>query len=182
VYTGRFYDGIRTPEPLLRALATLARRRPLASELCLTLVGTPVGAHQRLARSLRLEHVVEFTGRLSFAESARVAADADVLLLIDAPSDDSLFLPSKLVDYLPMGKPILGLTPVHGASADLLRSLDYPIVSPDDEPSIVAAIESLIVAKRQERLGVSARHAAVAQAYDIRRTTEAFAAILHRCA
>jgi glycosyltransferase involved in cell wall biosynthesis len=182
VYTGRFYDGIRTPESLLRALATLARRRPLESELSLTLVGTPVGAHQRLASSLRLEHVVEFTGRLSFAESARIAAGADVLLLIDAPSDDSLFLPSKLVDYLPLCKPILGLTPVHGASADLLRSLEYPIVSPDDEPSIVAAIESLIVAKSQGRLGVSGRHAEVAQAYDIRRTTEAFAAILHQCA
>ena len=182
VYTGRFYDGIRTPESLLRALATLARRRPLKSELSLTLVGTPVGAHQRLASSLRLEHVVEFTGRLSFAESARIAAGADVLLLIDAPSDDSLFLPSKLVDYLPMCKPILGLTPVHGASADLLRSLGYPIVPPDDEPSIIDAIESLIVAKRQGRLGASARHREVAQAYDIRRTTEAFAAILNQCA
>jgi len=182
VYTGRFYEGIRTPESLLRALATLARRRSLETELSLTLVGTPVAAHQRLAKSLQLEHVVQFAGRRSFADSARIAAGADVLLLIDAPSDDSLFLPSKLVDYLPMCKPILGLTPIHGASADLLRSLEFPIVPPDDEPAIVAAIESLIVAKSQGRLGVSARHAEVAQAYHIRRTTDAFAAILQQCA
>ncbi len=183
VYTGRFYDGIRTPESLLRALATLAGRRPLESELHLTLVGTPLGSQQRLARDLQLDRVVEFTGRLSFAESARIAAGADVLLLIDAPSDDSLFLPSKLVDYLPMCKPILALTPVNGASADLMRSLGYPIVPPDDEAAIVEAIEALDSWRKGR--GVSAylaQHADVSQRYDIRRTTEAFAAILVQCA
>jgi glycosyltransferase involved in cell wall biosynthesis len=182
VYTGRFYDGIRTPESLFRALATLASQRPIERELRLTLVGPPIGAHQRLARSLRLDGVVEFTGRLSFAESARIAAAADVLLLIDAPADENLFLPSKLVDYLPMGKPILGLTPPSGASADLIRSLGYPIVSPEDEPSMADAIESLILAKGEGRLAVSAHHADVAREYDIRRTTAAFAAILVQCA
>ena len=46
-------------------------------------------------------------GGCPFAESARRAAAADVLLVIDAPADESLFLPSKLIDYLPAGKPIL---------------------------------------------------------------------------
>jgi glycosyltransferase involved in cell wall biosynthesis len=182
VYTGRFYNGIRTPESLLSALATLARRRQLASELTLTFVGTPVKAYQRLASRLGLDDIVEFTGHVSFAESARRAAAADVLLLIDAPSDESLFLPSKLVDYLPMQKPILGLTPVSGASADLIRSLGYPIVAPDDEASIARAIETLIVAKRDGRLAVSACHAEVAGQYDIGRTTEAFSRILDQCA
>src|SRR5262245_46220657 len=52
VHTGRFYQGIRTPEPLLHALASLARRRPLATQLHVALVGTPLPAHQRLAASL----------------------------------------------------------------------------------------------------------------------------------
>jgi glycosyltransferase involved in cell wall biosynthesis len=182
VYTGRFYDGIRTPESLLRALATLARRRPIGRELHVTFVGPPVAAHQRLAIRLGLDGVVEFSGRLSFVESAHASASADVLLVIDAPSGDSLFLPSKLVDYLPMRKPICGLTPVRGASADLLRALGYPVVPPDDEPSIAETIESLIIAKAEGRLGVSARHADVARQYDIRRTTEAFSEILALCA
>ena len=46
-----------------------------------------------------------------------------MLLVIDAPADESLFLPSKLIDYLPARKPILGLTPARGASADLIRAL-----------------------------------------------------------
>ena len=119
VHTGRFYEGIRTPEPLLRALARLAARRPLARELRLVFVGTDVPAYRRLTRALGLDDVVEFCGRRSFADSARYAAAADVLLVIDAPADENLFLPSKLIDYLPLEKPILALTPARGATADL---------------------------------------------------------------
>src|SRR5262249_54611748 len=103
-------------------------------------------------------------------ESARIAAAADVLLVIDAPSGESLFLPSKLVDYLPMNKPILGITPTSGASADLIRSLGYPIVAPDDEAGIAKAIESLLAEKEAGRLGPSACHRSVASVYDIRCT------------
>jgi glycosyltransferase involved in cell wall biosynthesis len=180
VYTGRFYDGIRTPEPLLRALALIATRRPIACELHVAFVGTPVPSHRRLATTLGLGDVVEFAGRVSFAESARRAAHADVLLVIDAPSDESLFLPSKLVDYLPLDKPILALTPSRGASADLIRRLGYPVVPPDDVVAIASAIEVLVAAKRQRRLGIAEHHRSVAQQYDIRRTAGAFAGILER--
>jgi glycosyltransferase involved in cell wall biosynthesis len=182
VYTGRFYAGIRTPEPLLRSLAALMKRRPLARDLRVTFVGTPVPAHERLAERLGLSGLVEFTGRVPFAESARIAASGDVLLVIDAPADDSLFLPSKLIDYLPLGKPILGLTPRAGATADVLRRLDQPIVAPDDEAGIALAIEMLIARKRRGELAVPPSFDAAAAQYDIRATTRAFADILGRCA
>lgn len=182
VYTGRFYEGIRTPEPFLRAVATLAQRRPLAPDLRVTLVGTPVPAHARLAKRLGLDGLVAFTGRVPFAESARIAASADVLLVVDAPADESLFLPSKLIDYLPLGKPILGLTPRDGATADVLGALGQPFVDPEDQPAIASAIETLIDRKRQGRLGVPASYHTIAAQYDIRTTTRAFAGILERCA
>jgi glycosyltransferase involved in cell wall biosynthesis len=181
VYTGRFYDAVRTPEPLLRALAALARRRPLARELYVSFVGTPVASHRQLTSALVLDDVVEFTGRVAYAESSRLASAADVLLVIDAPADESLFLPSKLIDYLPAGKPILALTPLRGASADLIRALGYPVIAPDDESGIATAVEALIVAKQEGRLTTSATHSEVAQQYDIRRTAGAFAEILARC-
>jgi glycosyltransferase involved in cell wall biosynthesis len=181
VHTGRFYEGMRTPEPLLRALARLAATRPLARELRLVLVGTGVPAHRRLATTLGLDEIVEFCGRVSFADSERRAEAADVLLVIDAPADENLFLPSKVIDYLPARKPILALTPLRGATADLMRSLGYPIIPPGDEEAIAAAIDALLLTHRQGRLDVSDQHAAVAQQYDIRRTTAAFAEVLERC-
>jgi glycosyltransferase involved in cell wall biosynthesis len=181
VYTGRFYEGIRTPEPLLRALARLAENRPIARELRVAFVGTVVPAHRQLAHVLGLDDLVEFSGRLSFADSASRAAAADVLLVIDAPEGENLFLSSKLIEYLPAGKPILALTPLLGATADLIRSLGYPVIPPDDEAGIALAIDALLDAKGEGRLHVSEKHAAVAQEYDIRRTTAAFAEILARC-
>lgn len=181
VYTGRFYEGIRTPEPLLRALSRLAEQRPLARQLRVEFVGTVVPAYRRLASVLGLDEIVQFSGRLSYADSARRAAAADVLLVIDAPADDNLFLPSKLIDYLPAGRPILALTPTRGATADLIRSLGYPVIPPDDEQAIASAIDTLLTTYRQGRLHVSAQHDAVARQYDIRRTTAAFAQVLERC-
>jgi hypothetical protein len=104
-----------------------------------------------------------------------------VLLVIDAPADDSLFLPSKLIDYLPLRRPILGLTPPRGASADLIRRLGYPVVAPDDETAIAGQIEALLDLKQAGRLGASPVHDTVASEYDIRDTTRAFADILARC-
>lgn len=182
VYTGRFYDGIRTPDGLLHALALLAQKRSLARELLVTFVGDAIPAHRHLASRLGLSEVVEFTGRLPYAESTRRAAAADVLLLIDAPADDSLFLPSKLVDYLPLGKPILALTPSQGAAADLVRALGYGVVPPDDASAIAVAIESLIVRHQRGGVSMSPTHVAASQVYDIRRTAQQFADILARCA
>lgn len=181
VYTGRFYGETRTPAPLLRALARLTSRRPLSDELRVTLVGTIVPAHQRLAASLGLDGMVEFTGRVSFEESERLAAAADVLLVIDAPSSDSLFLPSKLVEYLPLRRFILGLTPVHGASADLLAAMGYPVVPPDDEAAIERAVDELLQQHARGGIGPSARHDAVSSQYDIRQTARAFADVLDGC-
>jgi glycosyltransferase involved in cell wall biosynthesis len=182
VYTGRFYEGLRSPASLLRAVAALGRRRSLGDQLRLVFVGTPVPSDERLAERLGLASVVSFMGRQPFAESTRAAMEADVLVVIDAPAAESLFLPSKLIEYLPLRKPILGLTPSRGPSADLIRALGYPVVDPDDEGAIERALENLLDAKRSGLLGPSADHDAVAAEYDVRRTTAAFAEILERCA
>jgi glycosyltransferase involved in cell wall biosynthesis len=182
VYTGRFYERLRTPEGLLRALASLARRRPIAEDVHVTFVGTPVPAYVRFADRLGLSGVVEFTGRVSFAESERLAAGADVLLVVDAPADDNLFLPSKLIDYLPLAKPIIGLTPFAGATADVLRALGQPIVPPNDDAAIAAAIEKLIDLKRAGLLSVPASYSATASRYDVRTTARSFADVLEGCA
>ena len=145
------------------------------------LVGTIVPAYVDLARALALEDVVEFTGRVPHDESAALAAGADVLLVIDAPSDNSLFLPSKLIEYLPLHKPILGLTPAPGATADVLNELAYPMAPPDDERAIQSALEGMLERAATGRLAPSAQHDAVARRYDIACTARAFHDVLMQC-
>jgi len=179
VYTGRFYDGLRTPESLLRALAQLNGEQPLADVLDVTFVGPHVTGFAGAAAALGLDRFIRFHDRVSAAEARAMAADADVLLVIDAPTaGPSPFLPSKLVDYLPLRKPILGVTPADGASAHLLARLGCPSAPPDDEAAMRHAIAGLVRQWRDGSLGVEAQFDRVAAEYDIRRTAAVFNDVL----
>ena len=180
VYTGRFYDGIRTPESFLRALAEADRSSSLAGRVDVEFVGARMDRYEALARELGLAGIVRFTGRMSPDRARDCAARADVLLVIDAPSIDgpSLFLPSKMIDYLPLGKPILAITPREGPVSDIIRELGYVAVDPADRGELVVALRSLVEAHERGTLSLSASHLAVARSYDIRETTAAFERVL----
>lgn len=179
IYTGRFYDGLRTPDAFLDAMAQVNKRVPLRGRLEVQFIGSGMSAHAARASALGLGHSVVFTGRVAPLHAQERASGADVLLIIDAPSDHgpSLFLPSKLIDYLPLRKPILGITPLQGPSGDLLRELGYPVVDPHDVAGIARLLQDL-VEHTGRRPGPSARHDAVSRRYDLRETTRLFAAVL----
>lgn len=172
VYTGRFYRDRRTPLALFRGLALLQEQAPLAGRLELVLMGPMVSEFRAAAAALGVEPLVRFEPRRPREDAARAAAAADVLLVIDAPSaGTSVFLPSKLIDYLAFRKPILGLTPADGASARLLARLECPVVAPDDPQAIAAALSALLARRQSGALSVSAAFDAVASEFEIRRTT-----------
>ena len=181
VYTGRFYRGVRTPLALFEALATLNRQSPLAGQLELSLTGPDVGDYAAEAVRLGLGRVVKLHGKVSPSMAADAAAAADALLVIDAPSDGaSVFLPSKLVDYLAFRKPILGLTPARGATASLLNRLHFPVVQPDDVPAIASAVQALLRQFRQGTLAVDDAFDSVASDYDISNTARLLSDVLAR--
>ncbi len=172
VYTGSFYPGKRTPVSLLAGLQLLNQNRPLAGRLEVALVGPNSELYRPAVQAMGLGEVVRCSGPVSYMESLQDAARADVLLLIDKASDGpSLFLPSKLVDYLAFGKPILGLTPLAGASADLLRRLDCPMAPPDYPAAIAEAVAGLLDKWEAGGLAVSPNFTKVAWEYDSRQTT-----------
>ena len=179
VYTGRFYEGVRTPLSLIAAVDALHRERPLTGRLAIEFVGSGMDAFARVADVSGLRDIVRFSGRRSPDEARASAAHGDVLLLIDAPSNGpSLFLPSKLIDYLPLRRPIFGITPVEGPSAELLRRFGYPVVAPDDEPGIKRVLAELIDLKASGRLAASANHDVVASPYSIADTSRQFDGLL----
>jgi glycosyltransferase involved in cell wall biosynthesis len=181
LYTGRFYRDVRTPIALFGALARLQRERPLHDRIMVRLMGPHVEEYAADARRLGVDDVVRFESRQPARAAMEAAAAADVLLVIDAPSDGpSAFLPSKLVDYLMFRKPILALTPAQGASADLVSRVGGTIAPPGDEAAIASALSGLIECAAAGRLSVADRFDAVAAEYDIRCTTEQLHAALQR--
>jgi hypothetical protein len=167
VYTGGFY-GHRSPEPLLRAAAEVGKNDAYRNSFRIRFIGNIPATYQKIAQKLGLNNC-NFEGAATHEVSQKACQNADVLVVIDAPSNsESVFLPSKLVDYLAFSKPILGITPAIGASADLLQRLGFSPIDPTDIHGIAGQIRSLVDAKKEQKLAVSSDYTGVASQYHIK--------------
>lgn len=178
-HAGSFYLGMREPYTLIAAVARLHREAALDGRLRLVFVGPTLPRYVRAATDASLGSIVTWTGPVSWSESQRHVEASDALVVIDAQSDGpSVFLPSKLVDYLSARKPILGLTPEQGATASMLRRLGCPIVEPDDVTGAAAAIRELLRARERGPLKLPEAYERVAGEYEIRAVTRSLDQIL----
>ena len=143
VYTGNFY-GKRNPLPFLSALGKIRRERPQFVLPNIRFVGHSESEYAARAHKLGIKDLVEFVPNVGYLDALNAAANADVLLSLDADTENSVFFPSKLVDYLMFGKPILAVTPPNGATADILRPLGHFSVAPSDVDAIAKAIIAML--------------------------------------
>jgi hypothetical protein len=105
-------------------------------------------------------------------------ASADGLLVIDAPAEESVFLPSKLIDYIGAGRPILGLTPP-GTSRNLINQLGGWVARPEDIEGMAAIIKAFLAFLRQKGNQDEAWGSAVIRSqYETRRVAREFETIL----
>jgi hypothetical protein len=63
---------------------------------------------------------VVMTGGLSYLKTLERLAQSDVLVVVEAACEEGIFLPSKVVDYAQVGRPILALSPRCGTIVDLI--------------------------------------------------------------
>lgn len=146
VQTGHFY-GPRTPLPLLEALTLLKSEMILADCFEFVFYGGMQEEYRRYIKTNGLADVVKLQGTVPYMESLRAMKDADYLLLIDAPLSapgESVFLPSKLIDYLGSHKPIVGITPLQGASARVLSETGNLVCDIADVPAIAKALAGIV--------------------------------------
>jgi glycosyltransferase involved in cell wall biosynthesis len=146
LHTGHFY-GPRSPAPLLRALHRLHQRRDLTGQLRINSYGSfPAADREALARD-GLGDIVQIHDVVPYLDSLALMQRHDLLLIIDAKltqTSESVFLPSKLVDYLGSGKPLLAVTPSRGTSARVVREVGGVVCDVADEAEIEAALERLL--------------------------------------
>jgi len=179
-YLGNFYAD-RTPFPLLDALAGIHRQSPeLLSDVRFELIGAMPDRMRN--RALRIDlppGLVELLPSVSYRNSLRLAAEADLLLVIDAPADLSVFLPSKLIDYVGAGVPIYGIVP-SGSSHELIRRLGGRVADPRNASAVSAGlIESLDECRRRRTESVAAwGEESVRKEYEIQRVVPQFVKIV----
>ena len=117
-YAGNFY-GKRSPEALFRVLED--RAEAIRGRLRVRFVGKMSSTFAE--RGKALFPLVEVLGIKSYQETNQILRASQGLLLMDAPLEKSVFLPSKLVDYLALGKPLVAITPRQGAAWQALEKL-----------------------------------------------------------
>jgi glycosyltransferase involved in cell wall biosynthesis len=108
IHTGNFY-GIRTPEYLFKALKELEQQN--ITSIIVLLVGN-LGKYKKLIKKYNISNeILQIKETVNRLKAIELLKYADAYLLIDAPSKEpSVFLPSKLPEYLYMRRPILALT------------------------------------------------------------------------
>ena len=123
VHAGKLGTAEKPERPVatfLNALKSFLDENPSArSTFRLTLVGPEDRGTAQLISDLGLENVVTSTGRVSYEESLQHIASATVCVLVEAVLEEGIFFPSKLVDYVAAGKPVLAISPEDGAVEDI---------------------------------------------------------------
>ena len=182
VHTGSFYS-IRSPEPFLKALSMLRDQECTGEEIKVKLIGGVNDKLRCLISKYGLEDVVEAIGMIPHKDVLSHLYTADMLLLIDAPTDGpSPFLPIKLLEYIPVGKPILAITPFEGASADVVRSTKTGvIISPNDVSGIKDEIKKFYQQYRSSKLEIKPRWNEIKK-YSANRCTKILAGVLEELA
>jgi Glycosyl transferase 4-like domain len=168
-HIGSFY-GKRSPESLLAGLRILATRSPqMLEDLEIELVGSmPRRMLRSIADSGLPEGLVKVIGPVSYTQSLARMVGSDLLLLIDAPAQTSVFLASKLIDYIGAGRQIMAITPP-GTAARVVTQLGGVVVDPWSADELARVLGVLIPQLHAARGNPSQNtwgNVSVRQAYD----------------
>lgn len=137
-YLGSFY-GPRSPKPLLRALTDLYREKTaLTDNVRVELIGHVDDRGMSMLNEAP-QGMFSVRSSVPYLESLKLMSEANLLVVLDAPARRSIFLPSKLIDYIGADRPILAFTP-KGPTADLVRAIGGWVADPNDRDACKAAL------------------------------------------
>lgn len=120
-HIGSIY-GKRNLNALIDALNILFNQdKTLFEKLSVDLVGFLLATEISKIKKLDFAFIFNFIGEVPYVESLNYMVKSSLLVLIEEESDESLFFPSKLTDYLSLQKPILGIVPKNCVSRDILQ-------------------------------------------------------------
>lgn len=131
----------RDPTLLFRALARVAKRRP-EIRFEIEIIGRLDPTFETTAVELGLGGAIRKVDGLPFLDCLNRLSQSDLQVLIEAPCQRGVFLPSKLIDYIEVGQPILALSPRIGAVRDLITRHGFGLFAANDsQTDIEAALE-----------------------------------------
>lgn len=133
VHAGMFYHIYRTPDLFIEALYYIKSNidEAFINNLEIFFLGNTSEIYKEKIKNYGLDGQFTYISRVDYINSLEYMSSADILLLIDTTFKEShknLFLPSKLIDYIGMGKPIIGMGDPCSVSNRILNDLSYPFI------------------------------------------------------
>lgn len=132
------------PDPLFAALARMqaAQKEPL--QLQVDFVGDEQPLVAAAAIRHGVQHMVTYSGGLSYGKALARMQAADLLLVLEAPYAEGLLLPSKVPDCAALGVPLLAVVPAIGTVSELIATYGGGLVADvHSVQQIVHALEQL---------------------------------------
>ena len=136
VHLGRLY-GLRKIDSFLEALKELKEEMPDLNEKIVFHQYSEIQAPDvKKIKDYHLEDVFVLHDKVTYKESVEIMKDADILVLFDTLMPEAKtqpYLPSKIVEYLMLKKPILGICDSNSPSYRILKEYGFDTVGSDKE-------------------------------------------------
>lgn len=133
----------RDATPFLRALSEFIKNKQDA-KIEIAFIGQTPQSIKDYIKTTHLEKYVKVFPPVKYEESQEILETYDIQLIVEAPCEDGIFLPTKVSDSMQLGKPIFTISPSVGVLNDLYKKghISY-FSSVKDEKDILATLEQV---------------------------------------
>jgi len=118
-HAGRL-DRVRDPIPFIEGLFRYRSKLNNRCKFKVKLIGLIDPAIQLMINRYSDCLDIQYVEPQDYLTTLNLIASSDVAVIIEAPCDEGIFLPSKMVDYVQTGRPILAVSPLNGTLNDLI--------------------------------------------------------------
>ena len=133
----------RDATPFLRALSEFIKNKQDA-QIEIAFIGQTPQSIKDYIKTTHLEKYVKVFPPVKYEESQEILETYDIQLIVEAPCEEGIFLPTKVSDSMQLGKPIFTISPSVGVLNDLYKKghISY-FSSVKDEKDILATLEQV---------------------------------------
>ena len=133
----------RDATPFLRALSEFIKNKQDA-KIEIAFIGQTPQSIKDYIKTTHLEKYVKVVPPVKYEESQEILENYDIQLIVEAPCEEGIFLPTKVSDSMQLGKPIFTISPSVGVLNDLYKKghISY-FSSVKDEKDILATLEQV---------------------------------------